>query len=98
MVNYNFEWEPNKARSNQSKHGVSFEEAATVFRDPRALSIFDDEHSTKEERWVTIGISNSGRLIVACHTFQEKDDKNTVIRIFSGRRATQKETRQYEGI
>ena len=56
MVNYNFEWDLNKARSNQSKHGVSFEEAATVFRDPKALSIFDDEHSIYEDRWVTIGI------------------------------------------
>jgi hypothetical protein len=50
MINYNFEWDPNKARSNQVKHGISFEEAATVFRDPQALSIFDDEHSSNEDR------------------------------------------------
>ena len=49
MINYNFEWDPNKARLNQVKHGISFEEAATVFRDPQALSIFDDEHSSNED-------------------------------------------------
>ena len=76
MTNYNFEWDPHKARSNQVKHGISFEEAATVFRDPQALSIFDDEHSSNEDRWITIGISNVGRLVVICHTFQKKDESN----------------------
>ncbi len=96
MINYNFEWDLNKARSNKSKHGVSFEEAATVFRDPKALSIFDDEHSKDEDRWVTIGISNTGRLLVVCHTFQKSDENNVTIRIFSGRRAIKKETNQYK--
>ncbi len=96
MKNYNFEWDLNKARSNKSKHGVSFEEAATVFRDPQALSIFDDEHSTNEDRWVTIGISNTGRLLVVCHTFQKNDENNVAIRIFSGRKAIKKETKQYK--
>jgi len=96
MKNYNFEWDLNKARSNQSKHGVSFEEAATVFRDPKALSIFDDEHSTNEDRWVTIGISNTGRLLVVCHTFQKNDENNISVRIFSGRRAIKKEIKQYK--
>jgi hypothetical protein len=96
MVNYNFEWDLNKARSNQSKHGVSFEEAATVFRDPKALSIFDDEHSTNEDRWITIGISNTGRLLVVCHTFQKDDENDVAIRIFSGRKAIKKEIKQYK--
>jgi uncharacterized DUF497 family protein len=96
MVNYNFEWDPNKAKSNRDKHGLSFEETATVFRDPMAFSIFDDEHSTNDERWVTIGISNSGRLLVVCHTFQRYNDNNVAIRIFSGRKATKKETEQYK--
>ena len=68
MINYNFEWDPEKAKTNYRKHGVNYEEATTVFRDPTAISIFDDEHSEKEERWITIGISNAGRLIVVCHT------------------------------
>ena len=96
MINYNFEWDVNKARSNQSKHAVSFEEAATVFRDPKALSIFDDEHSIYEDRWVTIGISNTGRLLVVCHTFKKHDQNDVAIRIFSDRRAIKKETKQYK--
>ena len=96
MINYNFEWDPNKARSNQVKHGISFEEAATVFRDPQALSIFDDEHSSNEDRWITIGISNAGRLVVVCHTFQKEDESNVAIRVFSSRKANKKETKQYK--
>ena len=53
---YNFEWDNKKNKSNQKKHGVSFEQATTVFQDPRALTLFDDEHSITEERWVTLGI------------------------------------------
>ena len=63
-MRYDFEWDPQKAKSNFHKHGVSFEDAATVFQDANALSIFDDEHSIKEERWITLGISSSGRLLV----------------------------------
>ena len=98
MINYNFEWDPNKARSNQVKHGISFEETATAFRDPQALSIFDDEHSSNEDRWITIGISNAGRLVVVCHTFQKKEEEesNVAIRVFSSRKANKKETKQYK--
>jgi hypothetical protein len=96
MINYNFEWDPIKAKSNLDKHGVNFEEAATVFRDPMALSIYDEEHSKEEDRWITIGISNTGRLLVVCHTFQKNDENNVAIRIFSGRKAIKKETKQYK--
>lgn len=96
MINYNFEWGVNKARSNQDKHGVSFEEAATVFRDPMALSIYDDDHSKIEDRWITIGMSNTGKLIVVCHTFQKSDHNNVTIRLFSSRKATKKETKLYK--
>jgi uncharacterized protein len=96
MINFNFEWDLNKAKTNQKKHDVSFEEAATVLKDSRALSIYDDEHSTDEDRWATIGISNLGRLLIVCHTFQKKDEENISIRIFSCRRATKEETRQYK--
>ena len=57
MINYNFEWNHQKAKSNVTKHGISFEESATVFKDPIAISIYDDEHSINEERWITLGIS-----------------------------------------
>jgi len=92
---YNFEWNPTKARSNYKKHGIRFEEAATVFRDPKALTIFDPDHSEREERWVTMGISKSGRLLIVCHTFQEVTKGLAVIRIFSSRKATKKESETY---
>lgn len=94
-MQYDFEWDPNKARKNRSKHRVSFEEAATVFRDPRALTLYDDEHSETEDRWITLGISVSGRLLVVCHTFREKDERSATIRIFSSRRGNRRETQQY---
>lgn len=95
-VSYNFEWDPEKASSNRSKHGVSFDEAATIFRDARMLSIYDREHSQTEDRWVSLGLSELGRPLVVCHTFREVNDEATVIRIFSARRATKTEVRQYE--
>lgn len=91
---YNFEWDPGKATSNKEKHGVSFEEAATVFRDPRALTIFDLDHSQAENRWVTLGISSTGKVLVICHTFQT-ESRAVSIRIFSCRKATKTEKKQY---
>ncbi len=91
---YSFEWDPVKAKSNKAKHKVSFWEATTVFRDSRALTIFDSDHSDVEDRWLTIGFSGSGKLLVTCHTFQEKDD-HASIRIFSSRKATKTESQQY---
>ena len=95
MVQYVFEWDPQKARWNRRKHGVSFEQAATVFRDPRAASLYDGEHNETEDRWITLGISATGGLFVVNHTFQEVDDTRIRVRIFSCRRATAQETRQY---
>ncbi|MDT8322454.1 MAG: BrnT family toxin [Xanthomonadales bacterium] len=66
---YHFEWDPAKAAGNRRKHGVGFELAATVFRDPLALSCFDEEHSEAEERWVTLGLAGNGRLLAVVHTF-----------------------------
>ena len=83
-----FEWDEQKAAANLVKHGVSFEEAATVFRDPRMLTLFDDRHSQKEDRWVTLGISAAGRLIVACHTFEGESPESTNVRIISCRKAS----------
>ena len=94
-MQYDFEWGPDKARQNREKHGVGFEHAATVFRDPRALSVFDSEHSGEEDRWVTLGLSASGGLLVVHHTFELIDDTRTRIRIFSSRKATKQETKYY---
>ena len=94
-MNYNFEWDIHKAYSNHAKHGVRFEEAATVFSDPRALTIFDHAHSEHEDRWITMGISKTGRLLIVCHTYHELNDDAVSIRIFSSRKATRKESSLY---
>ncbi|MEJ2745844.1 MAG: BrnT family toxin [bacterium] len=93
---YNFEWDPEKARANKRKHKVSFESASTVFRDPSALSVFDPEHSESEERWLTLGISATGTLLIVNHTYAQFDDSTVRIRIISSRKATKRETKQYE--
>ena len=94
-VNYNFEWDSIKARENRDKHGVDFDEAATIFRDSKALSIFDPDHSETEDRWITMGISEKGRLLIVNHTFREENGEEVTIRIFSSRKATKKETKKY---
>jgi len=94
-VNYNFEWDPIKARDNLDKHDVAFDEAATVFKDSKALSIFDPDHSETGDRWITMGISEKGRLLIVIHTFQEESEDAVTIRIISSRKATKQETKTY---
>ncbi len=86
-----FEWDANKARWNLVKHGVSFEESSTVFGDPRSLTIPDPVHSQMEERFVTLGTSHRGKLLVVVHT--ERGDN---IRIITARPASRRERRTYE--
>jgi len=86
-----FEWDPKKARANLRKHGVSFDEAATVFLDDLSLTGDDPDHSVSEERYVTFGVSNAGRLLVVAHT--ERGDRTRVI---SARPATRSERKLYE--
>jgi uncharacterized DUF497 family protein len=86
-----FEWDRGKAKSNLSKHGVSFEEAATVFGDPLSLTISDPGHSDEEDRFVTIGVSSKLRTIVLVHT-----DRGDHVRIVSARQATTRERKDYE--
>lgn len=85
------EWDKNKAKSNVIKHKISFEEAQTVFEDDFTVTISDDEHSIDEKRFITIGYSASGRLLIVCHTFEA-----TEIRIISARKPTKTERRNYE--
>jgi uncharacterized protein len=92
---FNFEWDPVKAKENLKKHGVSFEYATSVFRDPKALSFFDGEHSDDEERWTTLGKSDRD-LLVIIHTFREISPDEFDVRLISARRATRKEQKQYE--
>lgn len=86
-----FDWDADKAEQNRRKHGVPFEEAATVFGDPLAITISDPDHSESEERAVTIGSSVEGRLLVVSHT-----ERSGAIRIISARRATPRERQGYE--
>ena len=69
---FHFEWDPAKARQNARKHRVRFERGATVFLDPNALSLFDDQHSEEEERWITLGLDETGVLLVIFHTYHER--------------------------
>ena len=85
------EWDDNKARLNQVKHGVSFEEAATVFADPLAVTYDDPVHSDDEERHLTVGLSASGRVLIVSHT-----DCGNAVRIISSRAASRGERRAYE--
>lgn len=94
-MQYNFEWDPNKAKANIHKHDVSFEQAAEIFLDPLQIVIFDKEHSEMEERWVTLGKTNDEVLLVVVHTFQEQEGIAT-IRVISARKATAREQLQYE--
>jgi len=86
-----FEWDPAKAAENLAKHGVSFEEAATVFRDTLSATGQDPDHSIDEERCVIFGVSASGRLLVVAHT-----ERGDTIRIISARPATPGERKIYE--
>jgi hypothetical protein len=90
-MNLQFEWDEAKAAANVRKHGVSFEEAISLFGDPNALTIFDVEHSDLEDRFIAIGLSASGRVLVVVYT-----ERGTRIRMISCRISTPAERRQYE--
>lgn len=89
---YVFDWDTNKDKINQEKHGISFDEASSVFFDERALLFDDPEHSDDEERFLLLGISESANICIVCHCYRESD---TVIRIISARKATKKEVDRY---
>jgi len=91
-----FEWDALKARANLEKHEVDFEEAKTVFGDPMLISFPDEEHPETEERWISIGMSASRRLLLVVHTEDELVEEGLVIRIISCRKTTTSERRVYE--
>lgn len=86
-----FEWNSSKAQLNFSKHGVSFEEATTIFGDPLSLTRPDPDHSQEEARWITIGVSTNFNTLVVVHT-----DRAETVRIISARFATKRERESYE--
>ena len=93
MVELRFDWDARKDSANQRKHGVSFEEALTVFSDERALLIDDPDHSDDKDRFALLGLSASLRTLVVCHCYREAGD---IIRIISARKATRPERAEYE--
>ena len=97
-MQYNFEWDPVKAQANARKHGVTFEHATAVFKDPMALTIFDEDNSGEgEDRWVTLGRADGEHYLVAVHTYRHQDNEAATIRLISARSATRHEIKQYEG-
>lgn len=92
MADIRFEWDPAKDAANRRKHGVSFEEAATVFEDEHALLIDDPEHSADEDRFVLLAVSAAVRILIVCHCYRESDE---LIRIISARKADRSEQREY---
>jgi uncharacterized DUF497 family protein len=88
-----FRWDPRKDALNQEKHGVSFEEAKSVFYDDNARLIDDPDHSAEEDRFILLGFSSSLKLLVVCHCYRENE---SVIRIISARKAAKFEARNYQ--
>ena len=92
MDRITFSWSERKNKANQKKHGVSFEEAQTVFFDENAIEFFDPDHSETEDRFLMLGLSVRLRILVICHCYHKS---NCEIRIISARKATKKEQQSY---
>jgi uncharacterized protein len=89
-----FEWDKTKAAQNLKKHGVSFDEAKTVFFDDFAIQFYDSDHSDQEDRFILLGLSSSSNVLVVCHCVR---DTESVVRIISARKATKTEKKFYQG-
>lgn len=92
MNKITFHWDEQKNQVNQQKHGISFEEAESVFFDDYAVQFWDEEHSQDEERFLLLGLSYKMRILLVVHCFKEED---SVIRIISARKATKNESKEY---
>ena len=92
-MTYIFKWDEEKNRLNILKHGITFEEGATVFDDKKAIYLPDDTHSIDEERFIVIGFSDRAKLLLVCHCYQDDD---SIIRIISVRKTTKREELEYE--
>ena len=92
MIELRFEWDPAKAKENLRNHGVSFEEAQTVFYDDFAMEFYDDTHSEWEDGFLLLGLSSHLRLVMVCHCYRESE---SVSRIISARKATANEAKFY---
>jgi uncharacterized protein len=95
-VIYRFEWDQAKAQANRAKHRVSFAEATQILRDPRAMTLYDEAHSFEEDRWITLGMVQTGAVLLMVHTSDDVSDEVTTIRIISARHATSQERTTHE--
>lgn len=95
-TDYEFDWDDDKAAINLNKHRVDFSEAMTVLLDPLAMTGYDTEHSDDEDRWVTVGRSTQGALLLVIHTFASTGPNSALVRIISARPAVKRERMQYE--
>jgi len=93
MSELHFEWDSEKAKANLDKHGVSFEEAMSVFYDEAAIEFYDDEHSEWEDRFLLLGLSSDMKLLLVCHCYRSEEG---VIRLISARKATKNEAKHYQ--
>ena len=94
MQKERYMWDENKHNANIDKHGITFPEAATVFDDPNALYLLDEEHSGYEERFIIVGMSQKANILMVCHCYRNGD---TFVRIISARKANKYEINQYRG-
>lgn len=94
LSNLRFEWDPRKSTSNLRRHGVSFEDASTVFVDDNAILINDPDHSLEEDRFILMGLSGSLRVLIVCHCYR---GEGQLIRIISARKADRQERQVYFG-
>jgi uncharacterized protein len=92
MNQLRFEWDKKKEKINIRKHGISFEEARTVFYDEKAIQFIDPDHSEDEDRFLLLGLSSKLRILIVCHYFRESE---TIIRLFSARKADSDEEQEY---
>lgn len=92
MDELRFEWDDEKEKLNIRKHGISFDEARTVFYDEKAIQFFDPDHSEDEDRFILLGVSFKLRTLVVCHCFRKSE---TVVRLFSARKADREEEQEY---
>ena len=93
MNTIDFEWDDKKSKINITKHGITFEEAISVFYDEEAIEFYDEEHSEWEDRFLMLGLSNKLNLLLVCHCHREPKGR---IRIISARKATKNESKNYE--
>ena len=94
-MRYEFDWDPVKERKNIRARRLSFRQAATVFRDPNQLTLYDEAHDEDEDRWITLGLDSAGVLRVVIHTFKQLEENLCRIRIISARKTTSAEQKQY---